>query len=428
MIYFFLGLTIGLGFLLWRQTKVNEQLTEIVDSLSQFEQIKSLPKINQVRRSVNLLNKDYEQLFQEKELIQNILDIAPIGYLKIDAENHLIECNQEAKKLLSIQRWDPNKYRLFLELVRSYELDQLIQQTRKTEQILTRKWDFYPTTNYILEEEDHNNEYQKEKYEPIFLKAYTFPLENEEVVIFIKNRQLIKNLSHRRDQAYTDLSHELRTPLTSMSLLAETLLKHTEDNNKIWTQQIYQEINRLINLVENWLKVIQWDQNPYENLQYQNLELKQLILSTWNSLAALAEQEKISMNYEGPESVMIQGDINCLTQVFVNLFDNSIKHSFSQGLIRVEIEQKKLDKKDVVVINIIDQGSGFNEVDLPHIFERLYRGDKSRVRTTKEGSGLGLSIVKEIVNAHGGLITAQNHPETGGAWFEIILPRETISD
>jgi len=229
-------------------------------------------------------------------------------------------------------------------------------------------------------------------------------------------------LSNRRDQAYTDLSHELRTPLTSMSLLTETLLKHTQDNNKIWVQQIYQEINRLINLVENWLKVVQWDQNPYENLQYQNLELKQLILSTWNSLAVLAEQEQISINYQGPESIMIQGDINCLTQVFVNLFDNSIKHSFSQGLIRIEIEERKSAQKDLVMVNIIDQGSGFNEVDLPHIFERLYRGDKSRVRTTKEGSGLGLSIVREIIHAHGGSITAQNHPETKGAWFEIILP------
>ncbi len=426
MIYFFLGLIIGLSFLLWKQTQVNKQLSTIIESLSKFEQIKSLSKVGQVRRSVTLLNKEYDLLFTEKELLKNIIDIAPIGYIRVDQENHLVQCNQEAKKLLSIQRWNPEKRRLLLELVRSYELDQLIQQTRKTGQILTREWDFYPTTNYILEDEPKENNI--EKYDPIFLKAYTFPVEEKEVIIFIKNRQQIKNLSNRRDQAYTDLSHELRTPLTSISLLSETLLKHTQGNNKTWTQQIYQETNRLINLVENWLKVVQWDQNPYENLEYQALELKQLILSTWDSLAIIAQKENISLEYKGEESIMIQGDINSLTQVFVNLFDNAIKHTLPQGIISINIQENKSAQKSSIIIDLIDNGSGFNEMDLPHIFERLYRGDKSRARTTREGSGLGLSIVKQIICAHGGSITAQNHPHTGGAWFQVILPTNIDGD
>ena len=255
-----------------------------------------------------------------------------------------------------------------------------------------------------------------------FLKAIALPVEDDQVIIIIENRQIIKELSQKREQAYTDLSHELRTPLTSMSLLAETLIKHNENNNKIWAEQIYQEINRLINLVENWLKIAQLDGNPYDNLQWQKLDLQQLIISAWQSLAILAEKEQISLEYKGLENLIIGADLNCLTQVFVNLFDNSIKHTGTNGRITVNVTESNLDQP-IITIDVIDNGNGFNPKDLPHIFERLYRGDKSRARTSREGSGLGLSIVKQIINAHGGSISAQNHPTTKGAWFQICFPK-----
>lgn len=419
MIQFILGLIIGLGFFSWRQSQLNKQLDNILDSLASFEQIPSFSKISQVRRTVNLLHEEYGTVLGELNLLRKIIEKSPLGYLRIDSDNHLIECNKQAKKILSIQRWNPKKSRLFLELIRSYELDQLIQQARKTDQKLSIKWNYFPTSNYILDEE--KNDDVVESYEPIYLKAIAFPVVNDEVIILIENRQKIKELSQRRDQAYTDLSHELRTPLTSISLLAETLIKHN-GNQKIWAEQIYQEINRLINLVENWLNIVQWDGNPYENLQWQKLDLQQLILSSWKSLAILAEKDEISLEYQGLENLIIGADLNCLTQVFVNLFDNSIKHTFPQGLIRVNVTESSYDEQEKVIVDVIDNGTGFNQKDLPHIFERLYRGDKSRTRTSREGTGLGLSIVKQIIIAHGGSITAKNHP-SGGAWFQICLPK-----
>jgi two-component system phosphate regulon sensor histidine kinase PhoR len=126
--------------------------------------------------------------------------------------------------------------------------------------------------------------------------------------------------------------------------------------------------------------------------------------------------------------------------------DNSIKYSPSQGTILVEItitpataenflphansQNISLDTytQNWVNVNFIDSGCGFNPADLPHVFNRLYRGDTSRQRSTNieglstQGSGLGLAIVKQIINAHGGVVNAQNHPETGGAWLQIKLP------
>lgn len=420
MLYFFFGVCVGLIICLWRNYQINLQLTDILHSLSQFEPVNSLSKLAQVRRNVHLLNDRLYYTQLELDLHHYLLQKIPLGYLRINDENCLIECNATARKILNIQRWNPEILRLFLELVRSYELDQLIQQTRKTQQKLIIEWEFFPTNDNIIESE---NNLEIEQYNSIYLKAYSYPLPAGQISIFIENQQLIKDLTYRRDQAYSDLSHELRTPLTSMSLLAETLVKYTDDRGKIWVQQMSKEINRLIDLVENWLEITNLEKNPYESLKFQKLDLKQLILSAWQSLQILAEKEEISLQYEGEEEVIISADLNRLTQVFVNLFDNSIKHSYPQGIIKVNVQiNHDSYQEKLIEINVIDSGTGFNPSDLPYIFERLYRGDKSRVRNTREGSGLGLSIVKQIIEAHQGKIIANNHPKTQGAWFKITLP------
>ena len=425
MFYFLGGLAVGLIICLWKDYQISIQLTDILDSLSQFGPVSSFSKIAQVRRKVNLLNNCFYHSQLELDLHHYLIKEIPIGYLRINKENCLTECNEEAKKLLHIERWNPEVLRLFLELVRSYELDQLIQQTRKTQQKLIIEWQFFPTINYILEE---GEDLKRGTYKPIFLKAYSYPLPAGNVSIFIENQQLIKELSTRRDETYSDLSHELRTPLTSMLLLAETLLKYTDDRGKIWVQQMSQEINRLINLVQNWLEISTLEQNPYETVKFQNLDLKQLILSAWQSLKILADQEQVSLEYRGQEKILISADINLLTQVFVNLFDNSIKHSYPGGLIIVKVDIKQHNYSDKFLeINLIDYGTGFLPSDLPYIFDRLYRGDKSRVKNTRGGSGLGLSIVKQIIEAHRGSISANNHPETKGAWFKIVLPFQLLN-
>jgi two-component system phosphate regulon sensor histidine kinase PhoR len=119
-------------------------------------------------------------------------------------------------------------------------------------------------------------------------------------------------------------------------------------------------------------------------------------------------------------------------QVFVNLLDNSIKYSPPQTTIQISSE---VSHSPYLEINIIDSGPGFSSEDLPHIFERFYRGDKARYRspvmentstTTIAGSGLGLAIVRQIIIAHQGMIKAMNHSETGGAWMQIQLPKIVI--
>ena len=119
-------------------------------------------------------------------------------------------------------------------------------------------------------------------------------------------------------------------------------------------------------------------------------------------------------------------------QVFLNLLDNAIEHSpeASSISLNITVEQSETNRNIFqVIIDIIDSGSGFAESDLPYIFERLYRGDRSRQRNTNSnsdnilsGSGLGLAIARQIIYSHNGSIEAQNHPKHNGAWVRLTLP------
>ncbi|MCS6943206.1 MAG: HAMP domain-containing sensor histidine kinase [Geminocystis sp.] len=420
MIYFLLGLAMGLIFHLHRWHRLDQQLNDILYNTLGISPLHSVAKIPQIKRGINSLQNELKhtklQILTYNELIDNL----PLGYLRIDANNRLVDCNKQARILLNINRWNPDFFRLFLELVRSYELDQLIQQTRLLQEKLTLEWQFFPELNSVLDGQDIE---ENSEVNPLSLKAYSFPLEGGEVALFIEDKTSLQKLLKRKEEFYSDLSHELRTPLTSMLLLSETLLNHTDERGKLWVKQLNREINRLAELVKNWLEIYQLENNPHSVLSFEIIDLEEVVKSSWHSLEILAQEKQICFDYFASEKIYLEADSNRLSQVFINLFDNSIKHCKTGGRIKVEAKVKESEKGEKQVeIDTIDTGSGFNPEDLPHVFERLYRGEKSRVRRERSGTGLGLSIVKQIISAHGGKIIAKNHPETKGAWIQIIIP------
>lgn len=443
---FILGLALGIGFYLWKQYQFKRQLAQILNASSDtVDLMTSLPSSSLIRREMSYLEGQCQSLKKELQTWQTLLEEAPIGYLQVDEENQLLWCNRQARELLKIDRWQPGQMRLMLELVRSYELDQLIEQTRSSQIAQRQEWTYYPTTYHAAERTFLDPSKTPSFYEKsIALKAYSYPLLEGRVGVFLENRQPLVELSQSRDRAFSDLTHELRTPLTSISLVTEALQKRLSDPERRWVEQMSKETSRLIDLVQQWLDLSQMQESPHQYLSYQSVELRELILSAWQSLAPLAQQKEITLVYTGADACYLRADYGRLTQVFVNLFDNSIKHSPASSSVRVEVEKLSSSlgenstangETDELKINIIDSGSGFLESDLPHVFDRLYRGDLSRARDAvstsltetlpyRTGSGLGLAIAQEIILAHNGSITAQNHPVTGGAWLQIKLPEE----
>jgi two-component system phosphate regulon sensor histidine kinase PhoR len=437
LLAFLLGLSLGIGFWLWQKRRLQKQLKQMLGTLQTDSSSTALPIVSRLRREIVLANENRKELEEELQIWQRLLQVAPLGYLQLDEENRLLWCNEQARQLLQIDRWEPRQLRLLLELVRSYELDELIEQTRHQQQPDIREWVFDPP---CLDGAAMG------EVRSLTLRAFSWPLPKGQVGVFLENRQPLVELSQNRYQWFSDLAHELRTPLTSIRLVAEALQGRLEPPTRRWVDQLLNETNRLINLVQNWLELSNLEKNPSKSLTYQPIELRSLIQSVWQKLEPLAQQKQLCLAYSGPETIWLRGDEARLTQVFLNLFDNSIKHSPPQEAICVEVTC--LEAEDIysdgtsesysLQIDIIDSGSGFSESDLPHVFERLYRGDASRHRVPavslasetavgSSGSGLGLSIVQQIIQAHSGTVKARNHPQTGGAWLQIKLPNSKSS-
>jgi two-component system phosphate regulon sensor histidine kinase PhoR len=429
VVVFLLGVAFGLSFHYWKQYRFKRQLAQILTASSDTtDLLTAMPSSSLVRREMAYLTQKCQALEEKLQTWQTLLEEAPIGYLQVDDENQLLWCNRAARQLLKLDRWQPGQIRLLLELVRSYELDQLIEQTRSSHTSQVQEWVYYPS--YYATQE---NLLEQEK--SLAIKAWSFSLPQERVGVFLENRQSWVELSQSRDRAFSDLTHELRTPLTSIALVAEALQKRLSNPERRWVEQMLKETNRLMNLVQEWLDLSQLQNDPAQHLSYQSVELRELILAAWQSLAPLSRQKEIALTYCDTYLFLLQADQSRLTQVFLNLFDNAIKHSPVQSIIRVEVEPIDKLEPDKILINIIDSGTGFNETDLPFVFERLYRGDSSRARydyatqvtktlSTRPGSGLGLAIAQQIIQAHKGSISARNHPETGGAWLQIRLPKD----
>ncbi len=416
--YLLVGIIIG-GFagFTWFKAQNTAQLITILNLIhnqpdNSILPASSRPILSRLRSSAVRVNRQRQELEEELENWQNIWQAAPIGYMHISAENQILWCNTTAQEILHINGWQTDQNRLLLAVVRSFELDQLVNQTRQTQVGSEREWQFYP--NYTDQPADGL---------ATMLKASTVSLPQKSVGIFLENRQPLVAMHQAQERWTTDLAHELRTPLTSIRLMAETIQGKLEPPLDKWSDRILMEIDRLAKLVQGFLELSQLEETPHQHIKKQLVSLDHLIHDAWHSLEPLSNQQDISLQQLGNTGIKLSADPGRLAQVLINLFDNAIK--YSQANSRVQVITHSQDRS--VEIEIIDTGKGFAPQDLPYVFDRLFRSDTSRQQQRNSssittGSGLGLAIVKQIILAHGGSITAQNHPATGHGWLKIKLP------
>jgi two-component system phosphate regulon sensor histidine kinase PhoR len=351
---------------------------------------------------------------------QQIINQLPLGYIQVDAENRLIFCNNPACGLLGIPKCTESatNRRFLLQLVRSFELDQLIEKTRTDRQNHQAEWVFHWV------EPDPLNPNQRQD---IPLQGYSFPLADQQIGIFIKDCTEKVTLIQQRDRWASDVAHELKTPLTSIRLVAETLQARIAPDLKTWLDRLLTEILRLSNLVQDLLDLGQADIGMPLKLNMQTVDLVQLIKSAWASLEPLAQKQRVRLEYQGIERLDIEVDQSRIFRLLLNLFDNAIKYSPALQIVLVTVERLEPDQQ--ALIQVIDSGPGFPPEALPHVFDRFYRVDQSRTRHQDEkgGSGLGLAIARQIVQTHKGKIIISNDVDTGGACIEIRLPLHQAS-
>lgn len=229
----------------------------------------------------------------------------------------------------------------------------------------------------------------------------------------------IEGAFRRVTQFTADASHELRTPVALIRTTSEIALrKHrSEPEYREALDEVHAESVRTTDLIENLLTLARADAGK-ETLDRTSVDLGSLLSEVSGQAEKLASQKGIALVCQMPEeSVPISGDHGTLRRLFFIFLDNAVKYTSSGGNIHVCIKQQP----EKVTVEVRDSGVGISEQDLPHIFERFYRSDKSRSRDSG-GAGLGLSLAKWIVDAHGGVIEVESAPDSGST-FRVSLPR-----
>ena len=237
--------------------------------------------------------------------------------------------------------------------------------------------------------------------------------------------EMTKELQHRTNRAETfsnDLAHEIRNPLASLKSASELLDKTTEKNeSEKLLKIINHDVERIERLITDYSQMLK-DEASLSREKMSKINLMEVInnvvedfkqdLSNQNKKIEIKIKEKISSK----KGKYILGIENRLEQVIANLLDNSI--SFSQNNQKIEISIAETTKN--LVMTIKDEGPGFSETSPQKIFKRFY---SNRPKSFGKHSGLGLNIVKNIVELHKGTIAASNRINTKGAQVEVLLPK-----
>ncbi|MGD8328561.1 MAG: HAMP domain-containing sensor histidine kinase [Acidobacteriota bacterium] len=243
------------------------------------------------------------------------------------------------------------------------------------------------------------------------------------IAMIVLSTRRAQRLAEQQMEFVAGVSHELRTPLAVIRAAAENLaddVVHDADRTRQYGELINREGRRLSNMVE---RVLLFAKMRSGNVHFQRrpVDLLAAIEDAIAANKAWAEEGDIKVARELPESLpSIYGDPPALASVLQNLLSNALKYSRRGGQVTIQARAVKSGDGDAVQIAIHDQGAGIPGHEIPHVFEPFYRGKRAR-DTQVQGSGLGLSLVKQVVEGHGGSVEVVSTPGAGST-FLVQLP------
>ena len=383
-------------------TKGAKSLAE--GDMSQSLKVRSTDEIGQLTSSFNYmaeeLAKNMSEISREKNRLEILLHNMSDGVISFDKDGNLMLANAAAAMMLNVEKMEMS----FTDFIRAYDINSGV---------------------YL----DMGNEPSKKVTFPVgkqFINANFSPYydkkgEIEGLVVVLQDITEQKKLDDMRKEFVANVSHELRTPLTTVKSYTETLLDgamEEEDLAKEFLTIINSEADRMAFLVRDLLQLTRFD-NKQVRLDMTEIEMNDFLSMTVRQNKIHAEAKNQQLSFEPyPHMVVVHGDRDRVGQVVNNIVTNAIKYSLEQATIRIFITEDDQFFK----INVKDTGMGISREDLPRIFERFYRVDKARSRAMG-GTGLGLAIAKEIMETHGGKLTAES--EYGkGTTMTMWFPKE----
>ncbi len=213
-----------------------------------------------------------------------------------------------------------------------------------------------------------------------------------------------------------NVAHDLRSPITRIRGMAETTLSGPQDikNYREMAGAVIEESDRLVELINTMLEIARAG-SGIDSVAATRLDLCSIVREAADLYAPVVEERGGSIECKLPEApVFVRGEIRRLQRAVANIIDNAIKHGKDGGVVTLTLTRDAGRAN----LSVFDTGPGIGEADMPRIFDRFYRGEKSR---STPGSGLGLSLALAIVRAHGGEISVESSPGRGSV-FTITLP------
>ncbi len=229
----------------------------------------------------------------------------------------------------------------------------------------------------------------------------------------------IQRTESMQRQFVSDASHELKTPLASIKLLSDSILQNDMDMDTVreFVQDIGNEADRLTRMSQKLLSLSRLESMPGQREQQEVVTVSAIVERVFRMLRPLAALHDVSMSGDYADGCTILATQDDLYQILFNLIENAIKYNVPGGSVEVSVFRYEED----VVIQVMDTGVGIPEEDIPNIFDRFYRVDKARSRKGG-GSGLGLSIVSEMVEHHHGTVSVARRSTSGGSVFTVEFP------
>jgi signal transduction histidine kinase len=234
--------------------------------------------------------------------------------------------------------------------------------------------------------------------------------------------QKLQELDHLKSQFFANVSHELRTPLTLVLSPLEAILQDDDvelpGRVRDQLESMHRNAARLLRLINNLLDLAKLESGKVY-LRYEPIELRAALSATLLPFQALAQRKKIRLWLEGEEATPVHVDAERLEVVFQNLLANALKFTSEGGEVKVIVSEEP----DQVAVAVTDTGVGIAPKDLPIIFDRFAQADGSATRRFG-GTGIGLALVKELVELHGGNVSVESEPRVGST-FTVRLPKGT---
>ena len=359
-----------------------------------------IKKILSIRR-VGGTTKNFLKWFnrqQEVDVTQllNWVDDINQGWIIITSKNKIMYINKQAKKLLSIKKDSKILGKSLYKLKIPDEIKREIQKLNSSKT--------FKSISYFFNEKE--------------LEISLMPSSKSTTLILLTNKRSLEYQRQLQERMLGDAAHELKTPLTALMLLGDRLDNLVKKKDRPLIKRLRKEILRLKLMVNDLLELSRLvNASSVEDELKKRINLEEIVLNGWNTLKPLADKKKLDLVNTSKTNSLIEGNSEKLYRVVFNLLDNAIRFSPDSGKISTQIHE---DDK-YLILSIKDEGPGLSKDDLKNMFQRFYRGDPSRYKNKRIGSGLGLSIAQQIVVNHKGSIEACNDIN-GGALMKIKLP------